>query len=52
MKILLLHSDFIEFEPRQKAIKSAEEAGSKQKIDECLVVLIAVESRSSLISCK
>ena len=45
LKILLLHSDFIEFEPRQKAIKSAEEAGSKQKIDECLVVLIAVESR-------
>jgi len=45
MKILLLHSDFIEFEPKQKAIKQAEEAGSKQRIEECLVVLIAVEEK-------
>lgn len=44
MKIILLHSDFIEFEPRHKAIKSAEEASGKQRIDECLVVLTAVES--------
>ncbi len=43
MKILLIHSDFIEFEPKQKAIKQAEEAGSKQKIEECLVVFTAVE---------
>ena len=44
MKILLLHSDFIELEPKQKALKQAEEAGSKQRIEECLVVLTAVES--------
>ena len=45
MKILLLHSDFIEFEPKQKAIKLAEESSGKQRIEECLVVLIAVEDR-------
>ncbi len=44
MKILLLHSDFIEFEPREKAIKQAEEAGAKQRVDECLVILTAVEA--------
>ncbi len=43
MKILLVHADFIEFEPKQKAIKQAEEAGSKKKVDECLVAFTAVE---------
>lgn len=43
MKILLVHADFIEFEPKQKAIKQAEEAMAKQRIDECLVAFTAVE---------
>lgn len=44
MKILLLHSDFVEFEPKQKAMKSAEEIEmKKEKIEDCLVVFTAVE---------
>ena len=44
MKILLIHSDFIEFYPRQKAIKAAEEwKQEKERIDECLVVFTSVE---------
>lgn len=44
MKILTLHSDFIEFEPKTKAIKEAEEIKKeKQRVEECLVVLSAVE---------
>ncbi|MFH0832437.1 MAG: threonine--tRNA ligase [Candidatus Aenigmatarchaeota archaeon] len=43
MKILLIHSDYLEFEPKQKAIKSAEEAAGKKKIEDCLVVFIAAE---------
>ncbi|MBI4014436.1 MAG: threonine--tRNA ligase [Candidatus Aenigmarchaeota archaeon] len=47
MKILLIHSDFIEFEARQKAIKLAEdwEKGRKTRVEECLVAFVAVESR-------
>src|SRR3989344_1124876 len=47
MKILLIHSDFIEFEARQKAIKQAEEwqKGQKTRVEECLVVFTAVEKR-------
>ena len=47
MKILLIHSDFIEFEARQKAIKQAEEwkKGEKTRVEECLVVFTAVEKR-------
>ncbi len=44
MKILLIHSDFIEFEPKEKAIKAAEANTGKKKIEECLVVFIAVEA--------
>jgi threonyl-tRNA synthetase len=44
MKILLIHSDFLEFEPREKAIKLAEESSGKKRVEECLVVFIAVES--------
>ncbi|HLD49294.1 MAG TPA: threonine--tRNA ligase [archaeon] len=44
MKILLIHSDFLEFEPKEKAIKSAEEKGEKKRFEECLVVFTAVES--------
>ncbi len=44
MKLLTLHSDFIEFEPLKKAVKSAEEAEmGKRRIEECLVAFMAVE---------
>lgn len=44
MKILLLHSDFVEFEPKQKAMKSAEEVElKKERIEECLVAFTAIE---------
>jgi threonyl-tRNA synthetase len=44
MKILLLHSDFIEWEPKKKAIKQAEKVEKKvSSIDEVLVVFSAVE---------
>ena len=44
MKILLLHSDYIEWEPKKKAIKSAEEVDKKKiRVDDVLVVLSAVE---------
>ena len=44
MKILLLHTDFVEWEPKKKAIKSAEEARLKPvRVEEALVALSAVE---------
>ena len=44
MRIITLHSDFIEFEPKKKAIKSAEEVKKeKKRIEDCLVVFTAVE---------
>lgn len=44
MKILLLHSDFIEWEPRKKAIKTAEEIEKKSvRVKEALVVFSSVE---------
>ncbi len=46
MKILTLHSDFIEFEAKKKAIKDPEELkNKKERVDECLVVFISVEKR-------
>jgi len=46
MKILALHSDFIEFEAKKKAIKEPEEIKEKKhKVDECLVVLTSVEKK-------
>ncbi len=46
MKILTLHSDFIEFEAKKKAIKEPEPLkNKKEKINECLVVFISVEKR-------
>ena len=46
MRILTLHSDFIEFEAKKKAIKEPEELKNKsERIEECLVVLISVEER-------
>ena len=45
MRILLLHSDFIEYQPISKEVQTAEDilSKSKQKIDEVIVALIAVE---------
>ncbi|NHJ03884.1 MAG: threonine--tRNA ligase [Candidatus Heimdallarchaeota archaeon] len=44
MRILTVHSDFIEFEPKKKAIKAAEEIEKKLiRIDECVVVFSSVE---------
>ncbi|UCC91664.1 MAG: threonine--tRNA ligase [Candidatus Aenigmatarchaeota archaeon] len=44
MKILLLHSDFIEWEPKKKAIKQAEEVKKKvSNVKDVLVVFSAVE---------
>jgi len=44
MKILLLHSDFIEWEPKKKAIKQAEEVEKRvSNVKDVLVVFSAVE---------
>jgi len=44
MKILQLHSDFIEYEPIQKEIPQAEEAEEKKyRLDDVLVLLTCVE---------
>lgn len=44
MKILLLHSDFIEWEPKKKAIKQAEKIEKKvSNVKDVLVVFSAVE---------
>jgi threonyl-tRNA synthetase len=44
MRILSIHSDFIEFEPLTKAIKNAEDAKrEKKRIEECLVVFTSSE---------
>ena len=44
MKLLLIHADFIEWEPKKKAIASAEEAEKKKvRADEALVAFSAVE---------
>ena len=44
MRLLTLHSDFIEYKPLQKAIPKAEQAEPVEKrIDECLVTFVSVE---------
>jgi len=43
MKILLLHSDFIEWEPKKKAVAMAEDRPDKKRVEEALVVFTAVE---------
>jgi len=46
MKVLTIHSDMLEVEPKQKAIKDAEELKVlKQSFGECLVVFTAFEQR-------
>jgi len=44
MKIIALHSDFIEFEPLSKALNNAEETEKKiERVEDCLVVLSSIE---------
>ncbi|MBW2991383.1 threonine--tRNA ligase [Candidatus Woesearchaeota archaeon] len=46
MKLLLIHSDFIEYEAKKKALKNAEPVAKgkeKDRMEECLVVFTAVE---------
>jgi threonyl-tRNA synthetase len=45
MRILLLHADFIEYQPISKEIQTAEDIPSRssKKIDEVIVALVAVE---------
>src|SRR5881628_1375290 len=45
MRVLLLHSDFIEYQPISKEVQAAEDIQSKstKKIDEVIVALIAIE---------
>ncbi len=50
MKILLLHSDFIEVEPKKKAIKDAEDVEKiKKTLKDCLVVFISAEKEDTNI---
>lgn len=44
MKLLLIHSDFLEYEQKEKAIKSAEDVQKeKKRVEDCLVVFTCVE---------
>jgi len=43
MKIITLHSNWIDIEPKKKALKEAEKTKGKLRFKECLVVLTAVE---------
>ena len=44
MKLLLIHSDYIEYEVKNKAISEPEEISiNKDRLDEALTVFIAVE---------
>ncbi|MFH0956509.1 MAG: threonine--tRNA ligase [Candidatus Aenigmatarchaeota archaeon] len=47
MKLLLIHADFIEYEPKKKALKSAEEISEKGpvRVEEVLVAFCSVEKR-------
>lgn len=49
MRILTIHSDFIEYKPLQKAIQKAEEAElSARRVEDCLVVFVSVEKEDEL----
>ena len=50
MRVLFIHSDFIEYEAKSKAMKDAEEIKEKKKrYEECLVPFISVEEGDSSI---
>ena len=46
MRLLQLHSDFIEYEPIEKEIRDAEEISSKAKVrfEDLVVAFVAVEN--------
>jgi threonyl-tRNA synthetase len=49
MRILLMHSDFIEYEVKKKAIATAEEiTKSHERIEDCLVVFTSAEDGDTL----
>ena len=44
MRVLLLHTDYLEFEAKKKAVKSAEEIAEKvSRLEECIVCFMSVE---------
>ena len=46
MKILTIHADFIEFQAKKRALKSADDVDTdKKRVEECLVIFTAVEKR-------
>jgi len=48
MRILSIHSNFLEFEPKSKAFKLAEETEKvKKRIDECLVIFTSIEKQDT-----
>jgi threonyl-tRNA synthetase len=51
MRLLQLHSDFVEYEPISKEIREAEEAVPKarKRLDEVVVVFVAIESQDDKI---
>lgn len=49
MKMVLLHSDWIEFKPREKAVKTAEETSKKEvRVEEALVTMVTVEKEDNI----
>lgn len=51
MRMVFLHSDWIEFEPLEKAVKAAEEVKKERKrIENALVVLISVEKDDEYVT--
>ncbi len=49
MKILAIHSSYLEVVPKQKAIERADEKAEKFEVDEALVVFTAVEEDDNLL---
>lgn len=49
MKLLLIHSDYIEFEPKEKTKMAEDYEGGKQRIEECLVVFTSVERGDEVV---
>jgi len=43
MKILLVHSDYIEYEAKKKAVETADEPGEKERVEDCLVAFCSAE---------
>ncbi len=49
MKLLFIHSDYIEFEPKEKTKMAEDYEGGKQRIEECLVVFTSVERGDEVV---